>query len=398
VRARLSVVAAVVVGSVLTATGASSTGSAVNLVVSPSSVLLDQPVNVRLTGVRPGRKIALDATTQDALGKRWRSHLVFRASSNGVVDTHAHMRLFWGMEPVAKPLDPQPFIPSVGPSRVTIRAVAGRRTLATGAVVRRGTTTGVSRTDATLAVQGFVGSYFTPSAGPVGPAVLQIGGALGSYSYFPAALLAGHGYRTLSLAYFKEPGLPQTLKEIPLEYFAKALRWLGEQPGVDRNRILVYGVSRGAEAALLLGATYPELVHGVIASSPSADVIGAYPGPGAAWTLDSKPVPEGPIPVWQIVGPVLAFGGGKDLYYSSAYAVDEIVERAHEHGRHNFVGHVYPDAGGGVGFGIPNLPVYGRVIKLGNHYIGVGGTPGANTRAWAASWPLVLDFIRLMPY
>jgi dienelactone hydrolase len=396
-KARVTVVAAVVVGSVLVATGASSTGSAVKLVVSPSSVLLDQAVGVRVTGLRPGRTITLEATTRDALGKRWRSQLVFRASPKGVVDTHARMRLFWGMEPVTKPLDPQPFIPSVGPARVTIKAAAGRRTLATGAVVRRGTATGVTRTDATLAAQGFVGSYFAPSTGPVGPAVLQIGGALGSYGYYPAALLAGHGYRTLSLAYFKEPGLPQTLKEIPLEYFERALRWLGEQPGVDRNRILVYGVSRGAEAALLLGATYPGLVHGVIASSPSADVLSSYPGPGAAWTRDGKPVPEGPIPVWQIAGPVLAFGGGKDLYYSSAYAVDEILERAHEHGRHDFIGHVYPDAGDGVGFAIPNLPAYGRVIKLGNHFIGIGGTPGANVRAWAASWPLVLRFIQTLP-
>jgi dienelactone hydrolase len=369
----------------------------VTLVVSPSDALLDRAVDVRVSGLRPGQMIELQAATHDALGQAWRSRLVFRASRNGVVDTHRRMRLFWGMEPAKKPVTPQPFIPSVGPTQVAIRAVAARRTLATGVLVRRGTKANVSRTDATLAAQGFVGAYFAPPPGTPGPAVLQVGGALGSYGYFPAALLAGHGYPTLSLAYFNEPGLPKTLKDVPLEYFANALRWLAAQPGVDPNRILIYGVSRGAEAALLIGTTYPQLVHGVLASSPGADVIGAYPGPGSAWTLGGKPVPDGPIPVWQISGPVLAFGGGRDLYWPSDYAVHEILERSHEHGRPDITGRIYADAGHGVGFGIPNLPTYGRVIKLGNHYIGIGGLPGANVRAWAASWPLVLRFIRTMP-
>ncbi len=402
-KARLSLVLALVAVSAVTA-GAASSGRwspaeahRVSLVVSPSTVLLDQAVEVRVSGLRPGQKVTLEAATRDVLGARWRSHVVFRANGAGTVDTHRHMRLFWAMEPLRKTALAAPFIPSVGPTPVTIRAVIAGRTVATGALVRRGAAPDISRKDTSLATQGFIGAYFARPPGPPGPAVLQLGGALGSYGYFPAALLATHGYPTLSLAYFKEPGLPATLKDVPLEYFAKALRWLAAQPGVDPNRVLVYGVSRGAEAGLLTGATYPGLVHGVIASSPGGDVVGAFPGPGAAWTSGGKAVPNGPIPVWQIGGPVLAFGGGKDLYWPSAYYVGEIVERARDHGRSDIAGRVYPDAGHGVGFGIPNLPAYGRVVKLGNHYIGVGGTTGANVRAWEASWPLVLRFIRTLP-
>ena len=382
----------------LTATGTTLPPPAVKLVVSPSNVLLDQPVRVRVSGLQPGQKIVLEAATKDTLGKSWRSHLVFRSSPNGVVDTHGGMRLFWGMEPVRKPSTPQPFFPAFGQTRVTIRAVAGRRTLASGAVSRRGTAAGVSRTHATLAAQGFVGTYFTPRAAPAGPAVLQLGGAVGGSGDFPAALLAGHGYRALSLAYFNEPGLPKTLKEIPLEYFAEALRWVAEQPGVDPHRVLIYGVGRGAEAALLLGATYPSLVRGVIASPRAPTCWAPIPARVRPGRSAANPFPRDRFRCGKSSDQVLALGGGKDIYYSSAYAVDEIVERAHEHGRHDIIGHVYPDAGAGVGFGIPYLPTYGRVIKLGNHYIGVGGLPGANARAWAASWPLVLDFIRLMPY
>jgi pimeloyl-ACP methyl ester carboxylesterase len=167
-------------------------------------------------------------------------------------------------------------------------------------LIRRAQSVNVLRTDLTVAKDGLAGAYFAPSPRSHGPAVLQIGGSGGSYGHLPAALLASHGSPTLSLAYFKEPGLPQTPKDIPLEYFAKALRWLAAQPGVDPRRVIVYGVSRGGEAALLIGAMYPELVHGVIASTPSADVNGAFPGPGDAWTLGGEPVPVGPIPVWQV--------------------------------------------------------------------------------------------------
>jgi pimeloyl-ACP methyl ester carboxylesterase len=87
-----------------------------------------------------------------------------------------------------------------------------------------------------------------------------------------AALLAAHGYPALSLAYFHEPGLPDSLTNIPLEYFARALRLLRSQPGVDLDHVLVQEASRGGEAALLLGATFPDLVNGVVAGAPGSRV------------------------------------------------------------------------------------------------------------------------------
>ena len=280
-RTTLSVFAALVVGSAPIATGATSNGSTVKLVVSPSTALLDQTIDVRISGLRPGRKISLEATTHDALGERWHSRLAYKADENGDVDTRRHMRAFWSLEPVKKTAIPSIFIPAAGPTRVVVRAVIKGHSVAAGEVVRLEQAADVSRKDTTLANEGFVGTYFAPALNAPHPAVLQLGGSYGGHGDLPAALLASHGYPTLALAYFKEPGLPQTLQDVPLEYFAKALRWLATQPGVDPNRVLIYGVSRGGEAALLLGATYPELIHGVIACTPSADVNPAYPGPGA---------------------------------------------------------------------------------------------------------------------
>ena len=152
-----------------------------------------------------------------------------------------------------------------------------------------------------------------------------------------AALLASHGYPALALAYFREPGLPATLKDIPLEYFARALRRLRARPDVDPRRVAVIGVSRGGEGALLIGVTYPRLVHGVVALVPS-DVVQPSPDRhSAAWTLHGRPLahvaaadfrnpdpsdePEAVIRAERIAGPILTVSGGDDaLWPSSAFA------------------------------------------------------------------------------
>src|SRR4051812_49782537 len=63
------------------------------------------------------------------------------------------------------------------------------------------------------------------------PAVLLIGGSSGEAPVEAAKRLAKHGYPAYALWYFNAPGLPKTLDNVPLEYFAKALRRLARRPG-----------------------------------------------------------------------------------------------------------------------------------------------------------------------
>ena len=180
----------------------------------------------------------------------------------------------------------------VGPSSFTVTVHAGGSTAST-TFERALTTTRLDGRSPSLASDGFVGRFLTE---PVGasprPGVLVIGGSEGGMDTFLAAMLAARGYPALAVAYFGEPGLPPTLSAIPLEYFERALGWLAAQPGVDPARVVVFGGSRGSEAAELLGVHDPDQVHGVIAASPSNVVGCSIPAcDGPAWTLGGAPVP-----------------------------------------------------------------------------------------------------------
>jgi fermentation-respiration switch protein FrsA (DUF1100 family) len=132
--------------------------------------------------------------------------------------------------------------------------------------------------------------------------------------------LASHGYATLALAYFRLPGLPRGLVNIPLEYFGKAIARV-RAPITPRNDfIAVHETSRGGELALLLASLYAD-IRAVVTVVPSGVVFGGLgpsePGdlrPRGAWTLEGKPVPleRATIPVERIKGPVLMVSGRDD--------------------------------------------------------------------------------------
>jgi pimeloyl-ACP methyl ester carboxylesterase len=155
----------------------------------------------------------------------------------------------------------------------------------------------------------------------------------------------------VALAYFHEPGLPASLTNVPLEYFARALRLLRTQPGVDLDHVLVQGASRGGEGALLIGATYPDLVNGVVAGVPSSRVGHTPAGAAPAWSLHGRPIPPGEeIPVERIRGPVLMNCGGQDGEWPSCIFVDAVSFRLKQHHfGYPVTALKYPDGGHYVG-------------------------------------------------
>lgn len=250
----------------------------------------------------------------------------------------------------------------------------------------------------TVEADGLAGEFWAdPDRAEPGPAVLMLGGSEGGIVPF-APHLARAGYPTLALGYWTGPaagtddrlaGLPQDLHLVPLEDVATALDWLAEQPEVDPQRIYVWGYSRGAEAALLVAATYPERVHGVVANAPADVVLGAATRPsGSAWSLGGEPVPyardvprvdvvdapEAEIPVDRIDGPVLLACGERDEVWAACPMSRAVA------GRLEAVGHRHPvevvalaDAGHGVT--VPPL------------------TPLDDTRRGDDAWHAALDFL-----
>lgn len=281
--------------------------------------------------------------------------------------------------------------------------------VASGEFSRKGAAPGVTATDESIAATGFFGRFYRPPAGSAPrPAVLEFGGSEGGLDgQLPSAALASAGYPTLDIAYFGEPGLPSQLEDIPLEYFARALRWLARQPGVLANEIYVSSASRGSEAALLLGAYYPNLVHGVIASTPSDVALCSYPGCGGpVWTLHGKPLPytsefddpdptDNPgavIPVQKIHGPVLLDCGTSDQVWISCAFAQAIQRRLTADGdRYAHVLYRYLGAGHFVNSLIPYEPISSEYLNANRNVL--GATPLANADADARLWPEVLSFL-----
>jgi len=267
-----------------------------------------------------------------------------------------------------------------------------------------------------------------PGAGPH-PALITFGGSEGGLGSGKglARFYASLGYTCLGIAFFAEPGLPQYLDEVPLEYFAKAIAWIEARPEVLPGAIAVMGGSRGGELALLLGATFPE-VKAVIAQVPSGVVWPGWDpakGLGSSWTYQGVALPYLPssnepptvtkdaeghsvqhytpsfnasldeaspeeldaatIRAEHANGPVLMLAGADDQLWPSCrlakIAMDRLTASKHadEHADHL---ECYPDAGHGIG--APGLPTtHAAVVEhpITHEWLALGGTPAGIAHA-----------------
>ncbi len=285
---------------------------------------------------------------------------------------------------------------------------------------------GVTKTD--VRDDGLYGELYVPAHDKPLPALIVLGGSEGGIdtSSRVGVTFTSQGYAVLSLAYFAEMGLPQTLEEVPLEYFDKAVDWLKKQPGINPKAIGVVGGSRGSEAALLL-ASRNEDVRAVMAFAPSGIVwqgldFDDVANMGPAWTAGGKPLPfvipdpasyrpnasmkpmfdkvlseadkrpETLIPVEKISGPILLLSGTADALWPSADMAERIVKRLKDKGFEHSVQHLsYEGAGHLVFIGDPSTPAAIAGAKAGPNPL-LGGAGQANAAAWADGWPKTIAF------
>ena len=388
---------------------------------------MDMPIAIAVEGAQPGARVTLQARAVSGASATWTSSAMFTADPNGRLDLADArplpsssysgvdpMGLFWSLTPNSRTAA----VPTIAPDPERVTLTASSSGASTSATVTR-LTIGPSVTERqlTLAEDGLVGSYFAPPVGATPhAAVLAFGGSEGGLNSgvaLEASLLASHGYPALALAYFGEPGLPPALQNVPLDYFVKALTWLGQQPRVDPQHVAVMGASRGTEAALLLGAHFPQMVHAVVAYAPSSVVNPALSPTGTggvAWTLAGQPVPavalyeygdpspqsnpQAIIPVEDVRGPIFLVSGADDELWPSpkyAAAIMARLDVAQDPFPHQSL--VYPSAGHGVAVAVPYGPAPQALVTSQYGELYLGGTPVANARADANAWPKLLQFL-----
>ncbi|QRF59539.1 acyl-CoA thioesterase/bile acid-CoA:amino acid N-acyltransferase family protein [Variovorax paradoxus] len=411
----------------------------------PSQCLVDQSLEIRLRGLAPGERVALQLCSRFG-HEVLQSEAFFVADANGTVDATRQspvagsyhgvdaMGLFWSRAPVPPERVGGIAGLSDDPLTATLRAVRGNDEASTAASIRR-VYVGDGVRQREVRERGLVGKLFEPAGTGPHPAVLVLGGSNGSlaWSQEMAALLASHGFAALALAYFAADGLPPTLDRIPLEYFGTALEWLAQQPGVMADRIGTVGVSRGGELALLLGAHFPA-IGCVIGYVPSGIVWPAYPASGhGAWTLggqeiafastlthaqwdeavarglaredsfdwyliplrDQALLEQTSIRVENINGPVLLISGEADGLWPSTdladFALQRLLEKRFPHRAEHLS---YPRAGHSIAW--PNAPttMTRSTHAISGETMDMGGTPEGNARARSASWPRMLAFLR----
>jgi dienelactone hydrolase len=440
--------------------------SAVQFDISPNPAFVDDDVRISLHGLPPASMISIHASTVDDQRRIWKSQAHFRADSSGSVNTFTDnsvrgtyrgvspMGLFWSMKPANKNAstkssnDSANFAKSTtSPNRIEFTAQLDGHAIAHATLDRNFLAPGTETRDLKIdgatenEKQTTVGRLFIPPGRGPHPVVIVLSGSGGGFDLDKAAVLSRHGFATLALAYFGMPPLPSWLNRVPLEYFEAALAWLHVQPEVDSDRIGILAVSRGAELALLLGATFPQ-IRAVVAYAPSS-VVWAAGGRDKAtgeivpcWTWRDKPVPFAPLPlrgfIWRSAFPVAALkrpvmfrnlfrvglrnreaieraaipvehiqgatllvSGGDDHLWPAAQMSESILARLQHHSFTHPAEHLHFRHAGHM-LRYPHLPTTSRDSRnkhLRGARFSFGGTPQADAEAQASAWRRSIAFL-----
>jgi dienelactone hydrolase len=413
--------------------------------ITPEHPALDTELTIRVSELPPASRVTLHAHSTDAAGQAWVSQASFTADRDGLVDLRRDtpaagsyrvadpMGLVWSMLPAGAP-ESGHVRDRLAPVPLRLTAEADGASSVSAQVRRSLVPDGLVRTE--VADQGLVGVLFHPADGGPWRGITQLGGAEGGMHVDDAALLAAHGFTVLALAYFGMPGLPPTLRCIPLEYFGRALDYLQAHPKVAPGGITVMGVSKGSEAALLTGSTYPDAVRSVISVVGSAvhtqgisqdirtgSLLEILQTPVASWTYRGQDLPYLPnvvtprlraalaagdpvsigwafpdlgdppeaapalIPVDRINGPVLLLSAGDDGGYGAAYH-EVAICRLRYPARHI----VYEHAGHPIA-GPPYRPTP-RAGRYGGVEFQHTGIPAADAAARVGVWHEIRDFLQ----
>jgi len=227
-----------------------------------------------------------------------------------------------------------------------------------------------------MKTDGFHGELFRPARDEYpGKVLICFGGSDGKFELarMLAAVFQKHGLTTLALAYVMEEGLPDCFYHVPIDPLEAAAKRLHE---MGFEKVGLWGISKGAELALIAGSLLPNLVNAVAAVAPMSIVCQGFSKekritvmPGSSWSfhgeeisyqsfgiekfpfgqvlrkslrarevtmydlylpLVERPDPAAVIRVENITGPILLISSKMDTMWPSEPAAKRIMERLQE--------------------------------------------------------------------
>ncbi|XP_038625750.1 bile acid-CoA:amino acid N-acyltransferase isoform X2 [Tachyglossus aculeatus] len=225
------------------------------LTVTPQSALVDEPLQIQLTGLHPSQLVTFRASLINEKGLLFQSRAFYRASEAGEVDLEkasalggdyvgVHpMGLFWTLKPqkvfsrlMKRDVINTPYYVKleVYNSAVLDFSVEDQPLIST-TVERWYAGAGVKRIQIREGrVRGAL--FLPPGKGPF-PGIIDMFGGIGGLVEFRASLLASRGFTVLALAYFGYEDLPKDALEVDLEYFEEATNLLLKHPMVSKGAL-----------------------------------------------------------------------------------------------------------------------------------------------------------------
>lgn len=401
----------------------------------PAAIVDGAPVPLRVRDLPAGSKVEVRVRRITVEGSATESRSSFQVSADGMVDPARDPAIdgdyrgvdpagpFWSMRPIASQPEGR------GTLRVQIRRDG--QLLAEQFVPLRALPEGFTTED----VGEFPGArvYRPVKTGVVVPVVVVLGGSEGGSAGARAIAkrLAGLGYAALALPYYNPqwsgetlPGLPTAFADIPVDRLRAVKRWIDRQSDFDRRRIGLYGVSKGAEFAMIAAGRFAWLraVVGIVPSDVVWEGWGSDRPDGAtsSFAWQGKPLPfvtyrgmseaiaalgrgerraltpphldgrranpaqaaAARIPVERYKGAMLIAGGDRDMTWPSGEMTRAIAERRAAHGL-STISLTFAEAGHGLS-GTGWLPT---------NFDSQDQTTAANARAQREVWLATKAFL-----
>jgi dipeptidyl aminopeptidase/acylaminoacyl peptidase len=206
------------------------------------------------------------------------------------------------------------------------------------------------------------GNLYVPKQPAKGGVLLLHGSEGGGFGVHDrqAQMLAAHGFVTFAFTWCGSaqdpmPGVPGEIVNIDLGRTMAAFRWLKNRPELVGKRVALWGVSRGAEQALILAAMsaeHPEIPKpDAVAVLAASDTIVAgyswswfaqgglwatirlWSGHARAWHWQDRDVGpiDSPITIERYDGPVLLAHGNEDSLWpvTRSHRLEERLRAAH---------------------------------------------------------------------